>query len=224
MGENINFLDSVPKVVRDIAARKVNKDANRRVALKFGREYFDGTREQGYGGYAYDGRWKKVAARLITHYGLKPGDKVLDIGCAKGFLVHDLRAELPGLEVWGVDVSEYALDHVYPDARPSVMRADCRALPFEGGSFDLVLAFNTIHNLVHVECEAALREIVRVSRRASFVQVDSYRNDSEREVFEDWMLTAQTYLKPDGWHEIFAASGYTGDYYWTILQGDGNNV
>lgn len=224
MGESINFLDSVPKVVRDIAARKVNKDANRQAALKFGREYFDGTREQGYGGYAYDGRWQKVAARLIAHYGLNPGDRVLDIGCAKGFLVHDLRAALPGLEVWGLDISEYALAQIYPDASPYVMRADCRALPFGDASFDLVLAFNTIHNLVHVECESALREIVRVSRGASFVQVDSYRDDSEREVFEDWMLTAQTYLKPEDWHEMFARSSYKGDYYWTILQTDGSTA
>jgi SAM-dependent methyltransferase len=224
MGESINFLDSVPKVVRDIDARKANKEANRQAALRFGHAYFDGTREQGYGGYIYDGRWQKIAARLIEHYGLKAGDRVLDVGCAKGFLVHDLRAALPGLEVWGVDISEYALAQVCPDAGPYVMRADCRSLPFEGTYFDLVLAFNTIHNLVHEECALALREIVRVSRGSAFVQVDSYRDDSERDVFEDWMLTARTYLKPDGWREMFAASEYKGDYYWTILQGDGSNA
>ena len=224
MGESINFLDSVPKVVRDIEARKVNKEANRQEALEFGHAYFDGTREQGYGGYTYDGRWQQVAARLIDHYGLKAGDRVLDVGCAKGFLVHDLRAALPGLEVLGVDVSTYALAQAHPGAAPHVMLADCRALPFEAASFDLVLAFNTIHNLVHDECALALREIVRVSRGSAFVQVDSYRDDSERALFEDWMLTAQTYLKPDGWHEMFAATAYDGDYYWTILQSDGSNA
>jgi len=224
MGESINFLDSAPKVVRDIAARRANKDVNREAALKFGREYFDGTREQGYGGYSYDGRWQKVAARLIAHYGLKAGDRVLDVGCAKGFLVHDLRAALPGLDVRGVDISAYALDHAHDGARAHIERADCRALPFEDSSFDLVLAFNTIHNLVHAECAQALREIVRVSRGPAFVQVDSYRSDAERAVFEDWMLTARTYLKPEGWHEMFAANGYTGDYYWTILEADGSTA
>lgn len=224
MGESINFLDSAPKIVRDIAARKVNKAANRRAALAFGQAYFDGPREQGYGGYVYDGRWREVAARLIAHYGLKAGDRVLDVGCAKGFLVHDLSAALPGLDVVGLDISAYALANAKPEAAARCIRADCRELPFASGHFTLVLAFNTIHNLDRQGCAQALREISRVSRAHAFVQVDSYRNESERALFEDWMLTAQTYLTPDGWHDLFAETGYTGDYYWTILQGDGTTA
>jgi SAM-dependent methyltransferase len=224
MGENINFLDSVPKVVRNIGARKINKEANRAAALKFGREYFDGTREQGYGGYSYDGRWQKVAERLIEHYGLKAGDRVLDVGCAKGFLVHDLRAALPGLDVVGIDISAYALENAKPEAAPYCFRADCREIPYEAGSFALVLAFNTIHNLDYQGCAQALREIERASRNHTFVQVDSYRDETERALFEDWMLTAQTYLMPDGWHAMFSEVGYTGDYYWTTLQGDGSTA
>src|SRR6185437_14625017 len=100
--KELNLLASVPKIVRDIASRRANKDTNRRLALKFDVEYFDGPREQGYGGYHYDGRWRAVARKVVEHFRLKPGDRVLDIGCAKGFLLRDLQAELPGLQVFGL--------------------------------------------------------------------------------------------------------------------------
>lgn len=222
MGQEINFLDSVPKVMRDIDSRKANKEHNRRIANAFGQEYFDGPREQGYGGYYYDGRWQSVAARLIDAYGLEVGARVLDVGCAKGFLVKDFRDALPGLEAFGVDVSAYALQQAPAETAPYLMRADCRALPFDDASFDLVLAINTVHNLEPSGCLQALKELERVSRGNAFVQVDAYRNESERELFEEWMLTAKTWLRPEGWFDLFEAAGYTGDYYWTILLQDGS--
>lgn len=214
----INLLESVPKIMRDVGARKVNKEENRRLALKFDVEYFDGPREQGYGGYRYDGRWVAVARKLIALYGLKPGSRVLDIGCAKGFLVKDLREVLPGIEVWGIDISAYALAHAHPDAAGYLLRGSCTSLPFADGSFDLALAINTIHNLEPAGCRQALRELKRVSPRAGFVQVDAYRTAEERALFEDWMLTAKTYLRPEEWRRMLAEEGYTGDCYWTIIE------
>ena len=220
----INLLESVPKVARDIAARMVNKDENRRIALEFGEAYFDGPREQGYGGYRYDGRWVAVAKRLIDIYSLKPGDRVLDVGCAKGFLVKDLREALPGLDVRGIDISDYALANAEPEARPHLSKASCDKLPFANDSFDLVLAINTVHNLDEAGCRRALSEIVRVSKGHAFVQVDAYRNEDEHEIFEAWVLTAQTYKTPKGWSTMFTETGYDGDYYWTILLPDGDVV
>src|SRR3546814_20129210 len=111
MAQKINFLESVPKIVRDVGVRRQDKEENRRIAREFGCEYFDGPRTQGYGGYVYDGRWKSVARKLIDHYGLGPGDRVPDIGCAKGCPVHALREALPGLEAAGIDVSPSALSN-----------------------------------------------------------------------------------------------------------------
>ena len=218
---SFNLLNSVPKVARDIAARRANKELNRAVALKFGCEYFDGLREQGYGGYHYDGRWVPVAKKLIERYGLKAGDRVLDIGCAKGFLVQDLMAALPSLEVVGIDISQYALDNAVEDAAPHLMLGSCDSLPFEDASFDLALAINTVHNLPPEACEKAIAEMGRVSPNAGFIQVVAYRSLAEREIFEDWMLTAQTYLRPEEWLEMFERVGYKNDYYWTILLPDG---
>ena len=220
----INLLASVPKVMRDLAARKANKKENRRLALKFEREYFDGTREQGYGGYRYDGRWVAVARKLIDLYGLRPGSRVLDIGCAKGFLVNDLLQALPGVEVWGIDVSRYALANAHPGAWGRLVRASCERLPFADDSIDLALAINTVHNLEPKRCLQAIREMQRVSPRAGFIQVDAYRTPEERALFEDWMLTARTYLRPDEWRAMLAEEGYTGDCYWTIFEVEQNGA
>lgn len=224
MGQQINFLNSTPKVIRDVGMRLPDKERNRRIASEFGAAYFDGPRSQGYGGYHYDGRWKEIAARLIDHYSLSSGDRVLDVGCAKGFLVKDLREALPGLEVYGLDISDYALCESPPEVAPFLLKGDCRNLPYEDSSFDLVLAINTVHNLPLNDCKRSLSEIQRVSKGNAFVQVDAYRSEAERELFEHWMLTAQTWLQPAQWHDLFAAANYDGDYYWTILREDGSVV
>ncbi|MFI4986630.1 MAG: class I SAM-dependent methyltransferase [Alphaproteobacteria bacterium] len=216
----INLLELAPKVIRDMGARVAGKAENRRLALQFGFEYFDGTRAQGYGGYKYDGRWVAVARRLVELYGLKPGHRVLDIGCAKGYLIKDLMDVLPGIEVWGLDISDYAIRHCIADAAGRIVRASCDRLPFADGSFELALAINTIHNLDPERCVEAVRELQRVSPRAGFIQVDAFRTPEERQLFEDWMLTAKTYLQPEKWLELYRRAGYTGDYYWTIFSFD----
>jgi len=215
-----NLLGSLPKIVRDVGARVENKAANRAAALKYGVEYFDGTREQGYGGYSYDGRWIKIAQTASQRYDLRAGMRVLDVGCAKGFFVKDLTDVVPGLDVYGLDVSDYALTDAHPDARGRLLRAGADRLPFADGSFNLVLSVNVIHNLDRAGCISALREMERISPERGFVQVDAYRNAAEKAFFEDWMLTAKTYLTPEGWLDLFTEAGYKGDWYWTILELD----
>jgi cyclopropane fatty-acyl-phospholipid synthase-like methyltransferase len=214
----VNLLQTYPKAARDIAQRVKDKDANRKLALKFGFEYFDGPREQGYGGYRYDGRWVPIARRFVEHFALKPGDRVLDVGCAKGFLVKDLADVCPGLQIYGLDISHYALTHAHQDVQGRVVRGSCDALPFGDQIFDAVICINTIHNLEPAECAVAVREIQRVSKGRGFIQVDAYRSAAERSLFENWMLTAKTYSTPQSWEALFASCGYSGDYYWTILE------
>jgi ubiquinone/menaquinone biosynthesis C-methylase UbiE len=216
--KELNLLASVPKIVRDIASRRANKDTNRRLALKFDVEYFDGPREQGYGGYHYDGRWRAVARKVVEHFRLKPGDRVLDIGCAKGFLLRDLQAELPGLQVFGLEISHYALTHSHPDVAGRLIRGSCERLPFAADAFALALSINTVHNLDRAGCVQALREMQRVAPHAGFCQVDAYRTHREKAIFEDWMLTARTYCLPEEWLALFREAGYQGSYYWTILE------
>lgn len=214
----VNLLDSYPRAKRPIREREQAKLLQREVAKQFGREYFDGDRTQGYGGYRYDGRWIPVAKRMQAFYGLEPGDSVLDVGCAKGFLLHDFRAVIPGIRVTGLDISAYALQHAMEDVKPFLVRGSADRLPFPDRAFDVVISINTVHNLELERCRQAIREMERVSRRHKYLQVDSWATEEQHENFERWQLTAVTYFPPDAWRQLFAEVGYTGDYYWTITE------
>jgi SAM-dependent methyltransferase len=220
LNREVNLLARYPKARRNVKARLGDKEENRRIALRFGREYFDGTREQGYGGYRYDGRWLPIAEDIVRHFGLKAGDRVLDVGCGKGFLVKDLMKTCPGLEAFGIDISRYAVANGEPEVAGRLQVGDAMRLPFPDESFQAVISINTVHNLERAGCIRALGEMQRLAPGRGYVQVDAYRNPAERQIFEDWMLTAKTYGTPDDWREILREAGYTGDYFWTILELD----
>lgn len=215
----VNLLRRYPAAKRNVQKRAHAKtDEHVRISREYGFDYFDGSREYGYGGYRYDGRWVAIAEDMIAHWDLKPGMRVLDVGCAKGFLVKDFMKACPGLEAFGLDVSEYAIMHCEPEVVGRLHLGNAPKLPFPDKSFDAVISVNTIHNLERAQCVEALREIERIARGGkAYVQVDSYRTPEERELFLDWVLTANTHDYPDGWKTIFAEAGYTGDYYWTIV-------
>lgn len=218
MGKEIDLLCNYPRTRRNVAERGQSKtEEDRRIARQFGREFFDGDRRHGYGGFQYHPRfWQPVVPTFRDHFALRAGDRLLDVGCGKGFMLHDFAALIPGLVVHGVDISQYAIDNAMEDMRAHVEVADAKRLPFRDKSFDVVVSVNTVHNLAREECGNALREIERVARRGAFVTVDAYRNDEERERMLAWNLTAQTIMHVDEWKAFFAEVGYTGDYYWFI--------
>lgn len=192
---------------------------HRRTARKFGREFFDGDRLTGYGGYNYHPRfWTETVRRFRDHYGLAPDASILDVGCAKGFMLHDFRALMPAATVAGIDVSDYAIAHAIDDMKP-FLRVGCASdLPFDDKSFDLAISINTVHNLPLDACKQALREIQRVSRRHAFVTMDAWRNDEEKRRMLQWNLTGLTYMHVDDWHKLFDEVGYTGDSWWFIAE------
>jgi len=213
----INLLHRYPPAKRNFTERGAATEEDKRIARQYGYEYFDGPRIQGYGGYRYDGRWIPIAETICSHWNLKAGDKVLDIGCAKGFLVKDLMIVCPGLEVFGVDISEYAIEHAEPEVKGRVQVANANKLPFPDNSFKAAIAINVLHNLDRENCIKAIREMVRVAPEKGYIQVDSYRTREEEELFLTWVLTAKTHYYAEGWKELFNEAGYKGDYYWTFV-------
>jgi ubiquinone/menaquinone biosynthesis C-methylase UbiE len=140
--------------------------------------------------------------------------KILDVGCAKGFMLYDFEQLIPGIQTTGLDISKYAIENSHPGVKGNLVVGNAKELPFEDNEFDLVIAINTIHNLEFDECAQALREIQRVSKEHSFVIVDAYRTEEEKLRMFAWNLTGQTILSVDSWIEFFQVNGYTGDYYW----------
>lgn len=212
----VNLMDFYPKAKRDVEHRARVNAKDRALARKFGKEFFDGTRDQGYGGYRYDGRWIPVVKRMIEHYSLSPNASILDIGCGKGFMLYDFKEALPLATLAGIDISAYAIDNAMEDIKDFVEVSDCKKLPYDNHTFDLVISINTIHDVSYKDCKKALQEIERVGRAHKFIVVDAYRNNEEKERIFKWNLTAKTILHTDDWKKLFADGGYTGDYYWFI--------
>jgi len=182
------------------------------IASKFDKDYWDGERKYGYGGYNYDGRWQKVAQKLIDHYQLKPGDKVLDIGCGKGFLLYDLSIAVPGIEVKGIDISSYAVENAKEEIKDKLIVGNATSLPFEDNEFDLVISLNTLHNLPCDMLEKALKEMERVGKKNKYLVVESYRNEEEKVNLLYWQLTCKSFFSPDEWRWWFKHCNYTGDH------------
>ncbi len=218
MGKEIDLLVDYPKTKRNAKERGEKKtEKDRKIARRFGKEFFDGDRRYGYGGFSYHPRfWQPVIPTFQKHFRLAASSVVLDVGCAKGFMLHDMAELIPGINVKGVDISAYSIRNSIADMKPHVHMANSRDLPFENNSFDAVISINTVHNLDKNECARALLEIERVSRGKSFVTVDAYRNDKEKELMYAWNLTAKTIMHRDEWIRFFHEVGYTGDYYWFI--------
>ncbi len=211
----VDFLSVIHKSTkRDYVARVTEfpKAQAAELAKKFAYDYWDGDRKTGYGGYSYDGRWRKVADAIVAHYGIKPGDRVLDIGCGKAFLLYDIMQAVPGVEVAGIDISDYAIENAKEEVRPFLTKANAGKLPFADDSFDLVISITTLHNLFCYDLYEALREIERVCKRHKYICVESYRNESEKANLLYWQLTCEMFCTPQEWEWWFKHAGYSGDY------------
>ncbi len=211
----VDFLSPVhKKTARNYLARvnEFPKEQAAALAKEFAFDYWDGDRKTGYGGYNYDGRWRVVAEGLAQHYGLQAGDRVLDVGCGKAFLLYDLTQVVPGLEVSGIDISQYAIDHAREEMRPHLQVCSAAELPFPDRSFDLVISINTLHNLYCYELDRALREMQRVGRDKKYICVESYRDEREKVNLMYWQLTCECFYTPEEWQWWFQQCGYTGDH------------
>ncbi len=218
MGKEIDLLINYPKTKRNLEERLASKtDADRAIARQFGRDFFDGDRNHGYGGFNYMPRfWQPVIPTFKNYWNLTANSSLLDVGCAKGFMLHDLAESIPGITLKGIDISEYAIKNAMVDMKSHVQVANAVQLPFPDKSFDVVISINTVHNLDRNDCAKALQEIERVSRGHSFITVDAYRNDEEKERMNAWNLTAKTIMSVEEWITFFKDIGYTGDYFWFI--------
>ncbi len=199
---------------RDYIARVVEHDKAQcsEVAIQYGKEYWDGDRQYGYGGYKYDGRWRSVAEDMVKHYDLSAGDSILDVGCGKGFLLHEFTQVIPGVKIAGLDISPYAINHAKEEVKPFLRVGNATSLPYPDKSFDFVVSITTLHNLYNYELRRALQEIERVGRQKKHVIVESYRNEREKSNLLYWQLTCRSFYTPKEWEWFFAESGYTGDY------------
>jgi SAM-dependent methyltransferase len=218
LGNEIDLLKNYPKTKRNLDERANTKtEEDREIARKFGKDFFDGDRKHGYGGFTYQSRfWEPCMPTFIDYWKLNQDSSLLDIGCGKGFMLYDFKKAIPGIKISGIDISDYAITNSLEEIKKNLKVGNANKLEFGDNSFDVVMSINTIHNLDQNECALALQEIERVSKGGSFVTVDAYTNENEKERMEAWNLTAKTILSVEGWKSFFKEVGYTGDFFWFI--------
>jgi ubiquinone/menaquinone biosynthesis C-methylase UbiE len=211
-------LVNYPKAKRNVKARGLEKtEKDREIARKFGKEFFDGDRSHGYGGFSYNPKfWSPVVPTLKKYFSLSSNTSLLDVGCAKGFMLNDIAKAIEGISLKGIDISEYAIANSIEGMRQNLVVANAKDLPFDNNSFDVVISINTVHNLEKDELAQALQEIERVSKDKSFITVDAYNSEAEKQRMYAWNLTAKTIMSVDEWVSFFNDVGYTGDYSWFI--------
>jgi len=215
-GKEINLLKKYPRTFRDIKKRLEEKTENHRsIARKFGREFFDGDRKVGYGGFNYNPKyWTFVVKDICEYYGLEAGHKILDVGCAKGFMLYDFLNFNSKLDVYGIDISNYAVTNAIQSLKGKLKVGNATKLPYKDNYFDLVISINTLHNLEGREIITAFKEIERVTKKNSYVVLDAYSNNQEKEELMNWNLTARTIKHVDDWRKFFKEINFNGDYYW----------
>jgi len=216
-----NFVDLMykyPVANNRLNERKNPTEQEKQVAKEFGREFFDGDRKHGYGGFSYNPKyWTETVKLFIEKYDLNEKSSVLDVGCGKGFMLVDLLKAIPTLDLSGIDISSYAIENSHESIKNRVKVANCLNLPFEDNSFDLVISINTIHNLDELGCIKSLQEIERVKKKHSYLVVDGWSTPEEERDLKSWILTAVTVLHTSEWEKIFEKAGYTGDYsFWKV--------
>lgn len=215
MGKQINIVSNLHKQTsRNYLQRMLNQKIKcMNVAKKYGKDFWDGKRKFGYGGYKYiPGRWKVVAKKIIKKYNLKAGSKVLDVGCGKGFLLYEMLLIEPNLSVCGFDISKYALKNAKKEIKNFLFNYDAsKKTKFPNKNFDLTISLGTLHNLKIKDLFGALKEINRISKK-SYIMTESYRNNREMFNLECWALTAETIMDTESWKWIFKKTGFSGDY------------
>ena len=214
----IDFMSTLHKSTsRDYLAR-VNdplypKHKAATLAKKFAYDYWDGDRRICYGGYKYiEGRWQKVAEKINDFYKLPENAKILDIGCGKGYLLYDFLKVLPNAEVFGLDVSKYALENSKSEIKSKLIQGNATNLPFDDNYFDLVISINTLHCLEAPDLYLALQEMERVGKSYKYLCVESYRNEIEKANLLYWQVSCEAFNTPEEWLWWFEKTGYMGDY------------
>jgi ubiquinone/menaquinone biosynthesis C-methylase UbiE len=215
MGKLVNITTSLHESSkREYLARMVDDKVNcMNIAKQYGKDYWDGDRRYGYGGYSYiPGRWKPVAETLIQKYNLTNTSSVLDVACGKAYLLYEMKLLLPGLRVVGFDISKHGLADAKAEIRDSLfIHSASDPFPFQDKEFDLVISLGCFHNLRIFELESALAETQRVGKQG-YVMLESYRNDLEQFNLQCWALTCESFFDHEEWPWIYRHFGYNGDY------------
>jgi len=212
-----NLLGEYPRPEKPRYVGSDLRTINHRIVATYrDKDFFDGNRNYGYGGFKYDGRWKSVAEKICNEYKLNNSLSFLQIGCEKGFLLKDLKDKYKKMRIDGIETSNYAMSNSIPDAKENIKYCNNYTdLEYGDSEFDFIFALGVVytHNLTNaIKC---LREIQRVGKGKSFITLASYENRDDYWLFKQWSLLGTTILRKDEWRKVLSHVNYSGDYSFT---------
>ena len=213
-----NALKDYPQPKERYVGPGIRTIKSRTIASYRGKEYYDGDRKNGYGGFKYDGRWKKIVDFMCQEYNLNENSAVLQIGCEKGFLLHDFHEKFPNMKIGGIDISEYAIENSMPSVKKYIQKASFTDLPFKNHEFDFVIAIGVVYTLNLADAIKCIKEIQRVGKGKSFITLGAFKDEQGEKLFRYWTLLGCTILHVNDWVEVLKEAGYTGDYLFSTAE------
>ena len=205
------YFKKKPIKSRSVVKRSIK---NKFHAWKLSSQYYDGHRNNGYGGFKYDGRWLKILPKIIKKYKIKENAKILDLGCKKGFIMKDFKILLPNCEVWGIEDHKYPIINAEKEIKSKIIKSKYYDIPFEDNYFDFTIGFSSCYRYNFYDLVETIKEIKRVSKK-SFITLGAYSNEKNRIIFNKWSLLGTTILHEKEWIELFKLLKFSGDYYFT---------
>jgi SAM-dependent methyltransferase len=190
--------------------RFVPDPEKRKDFVAYGRHYYDDADYGvGYGGYRYDGRYAESAERMVAHYGLASGSSILEMGCAKGFILFEFFKR--GMKVAGIDLSAYAVENAVREVRPFIVNGSCTSLPWPSDSFDLVYCKETLPHLTKEQVTEAVAEAKRVCRNDNiFLEIQVGNDEEAQRLIRAWDETHRTVQSTDWWRSFLRDLDFRG--------------
>ena len=210
--KEIDLLSNYPVLKKRYVSKNSRTIKNRITASYRDKNFYDGKRNDGYGGFKYDGRWKVIAKKFFDIYRLKSNAKILQIGSDKGFLLQDIKEIYPKSKVRGIEVSDYAIKHTNKKIKKFIQKGLFYKLPFKKNEFDFVIAIGPVYTLNLADAIKCLKEIDRVGKGKSFITLGAYDHEKDLKLFRYWTLLGSTILSKKEWIEVLKHTKYKGDY------------
>ena len=185
---------------------------HRIVATYRDKNFFDGDRNFGYGGFKYDGRWKQVARNCVELFDLKLESNILHINCDFGFLLHDIKEINNTYNCFGTEMSRYAIDNSMKSIKDSITYTRPVDIDFKENFFNLTIALGVVYMLTLSDAINLLKKITYITKKNnSFITLATYSNDEDTELFNNWTLGGNLCLKREEWQVVFDEANYKGN-------------
>jgi hypothetical protein len=180
------------------------------IAVKRDKNFFDGERKYGYGGFVYDGRNKTVAENLVSNYRLGDNSKVLQVQCEKGFLLYELQKINSSFYLIGTETSEYAIKNKFQYLNCPILNLQDHNLPFSKHYFDLIVVIGYAYTLSLQNFVQFIHQCNNLSRNV-FLTLATYDTPSDYFVLRKWSLLGNLIFLKQEWLELLDELNFNGE-------------